>query len=296
MAQAFDMDGLQQLRARHRRPASRFLDIGGVDVHLIDEGGGGKPLGGQPVILLLSAQWLAATAYDRFAARLCGMARVVRLDMPGHGLTGPFADGDYSAHAYARLVSAVIAGLGLARVVLVGHSHSGIAAALVALDPQNRVTGLVLATSSGMPRAATAGSSRAGAMAGDLDSAHDLAWYREKLDALLPSPHPAAWREQLDAETLACNELPGRSAETQARAAALDTSVLPAALAQLTLPGLVLWSERSTYLPPETGDRIVGLWPAAGKCHVLPGSGHLLVADAQDEVASAIAAFLGHQS
>jgi pimeloyl-ACP methyl ester carboxylesterase len=284
MTEAFDSDGLQRLRAQYQQPASRYLDLGNVEVHLIDEGGEA----GQPMVLLLSAQWLAATAYDQFAAGLRGAARVVRLDLPGHGLTGPFADGDYSAHGYARLVAAVIARLGPDRVVLLGHSHSGIAAALVAAEMQTRLAGLVLATSSGMPRDHPA----AGPAAAMDDGPHDLGWYRGKLDVLLRLPHPAAWLERLAVETRDCNELPGRAAEARARARAFDASVLPATLPRLTSPGLVLWSAHSTYLPPETGDRIASLWPAGGPCRVVPGSGHLLVADAQAEMAAAITGFL----
>ena len=127
---AFDFLALGRLRERHAQSASRFIRLPSSELHYIDEGTA-RDL---PPVVLLSAQWLGATAYDAFADRLTGSTRVVRLDLPGHGLSEPFADADYSAGAYARVTNAALDALALRDAVLIGQSHSGISAALAAID------------------------------------------------------------------------------------------------------------------------------------------------------------------
>lgn len=99
---------------------------------------------GRPVVLL---HGVTAHAYvwDPVAERLAGSFRVIAVDQRGHGRTGPAADGDYSAAAFARDVAGLAALLG-EPVIVAGHSlgsrnaieaaarHPGIVAGIVAID------------------------------------------------------------------------------------------------------------------------------------------------------------------
>ncbi len=75
---------------------------------------------GRPVVLL---HGVTANAYvwDAVAERLSGSLRVVAVDQRGHGRTGPAADGDYSAAAFARDVARLADALG-EPVIVAGHS------------------------------------------------------------------------------------------------------------------------------------------------------------------------------
>lgn len=279
----FDYLGLDRLRERYQRTASRFIRLPTTEIHCIDEGIEQQ----MPPVVVLSAQWLGATAYDAFGRKIAGSTRIIRLDLPGHGLSSPIDDGDYSAAAYARITIAAVEALGLDRAVLIGHSHSGIPAVIAALDGQPTIAGLVLATSSGLPRAATSPASSVNEReAGTPD------WYRWKLETLILKSHPPQWREKLAAETRDYNELVGRSAEAAQRARQFDATLMTSILPRLSLPGLVLWSEKSTYLPPAMGDTVTRSWTGAGQCTVIPGSGHLLIADAPAEAAEHVLGFL----
>jgi pimeloyl-ACP methyl ester carboxylesterase len=72
--------------------------------------------------------------------------RVVLYDARGHGSSSPAADGDYSYSAMAGDLEAVIDGLGVDRVVLVGASMGAHTAIRVALEHSARVAALALVT------------------------------------------------------------------------------------------------------------------------------------------------------
>lgn len=70
--------------------------------------------------------------------------RVIVPELRGHGRSSPPADGDYSIEGCADDLAAVIDGLGLERVVLVGHSFgASVTMALAARRPE-QVAGMVL--------------------------------------------------------------------------------------------------------------------------------------------------------
>jgi 2-(acetamidomethylene)succinate hydrolase len=75
---------------------------------------------GRPVVLL---HGVTANAYiwDAVGDRLAECLRVIAVDQRGHGRTGPAADGDYSAAAFARDVAGLAAVLG-EPIIVAGHS------------------------------------------------------------------------------------------------------------------------------------------------------------------------------
>lgn len=78
-------------------------------------GGSGRP------VLLLHGVTANACIWAPVAARLASSLRVIAVDQRGHGRTGPAADGDYSAAAFAGDVAG-LAGLIGEPVIVAGHS------------------------------------------------------------------------------------------------------------------------------------------------------------------------------
>jgi pimeloyl-ACP methyl ester carboxylesterase len=75
-------------------------------------------------------------------AGLADVARVIALDLPGHGVTG--GTGCTSVRDYAAFVRDFLDEAGLERVVLGGHSMGGAIAQTLALEHPDRLAGLVL--------------------------------------------------------------------------------------------------------------------------------------------------------
>lgn len=134
-----------ELSPRWAPPPSTFVPVAGLSVHLRDEGPRDDPT---PVVLLHGTSASLHT-WDGWAAALSKEHRVIRFDLPGFGLTGPAADGDYSIAAYVRFVVAMLDALGVQRCVLAGNSLGGNIAWATAVAHPERVAALILVDAAG---------------------------------------------------------------------------------------------------------------------------------------------------
>ena len=75
--------------------------IEGMRVHYRDEGTG-------PPLVLIHGTSSSLHTWDGWVTRLAAHRRVVRLDLPGFGLTGPAPDRDYTSARLARVVVALM--------------------------------------------------------------------------------------------------------------------------------------------------------------------------------------------
>jgi pimeloyl-ACP methyl ester carboxylesterase len=140
---------VQALVARWALPPSDFIAVKGQLVHLRDEG----PRGDPAPLLLLHGTGASLHTWDGWAAALKANKRVIRIDLPGFGLTGPFAGqyapDDYRGDTYARFVLDVLDALQVPRASIGGNSLGGeIAWRAVTLAPQ-RFDKLILVDATG---------------------------------------------------------------------------------------------------------------------------------------------------
>lgn len=125
---------------------SRFVVIDGMEVHYRDEG----PKTGTPLLLLHGTSSSLHT-WEGWAVRMKERRRVVRLDLPGFGLTGPRPDHDYRTLTYVAFIARFLDAMQIERADVAGNSFGGrIAWALAATRPE-RVRKLVLVDASGLP-------------------------------------------------------------------------------------------------------------------------------------------------
>jgi len=128
-----------ELEARYAGPPSQFIEAAGIRLHVRDTG----PRDG-PALLLLHGFGASLHTWDAVAGRLEDTFRVIRLDLPGFGLTGPDPGRDYSDARSHAVLMALMDRLGVARASVAGHSMGGrIAWTLAALHPE-RVERLAL--------------------------------------------------------------------------------------------------------------------------------------------------------
>ncbi len=135
---------VESLVARWAPPPSDFVDVKGQVVHLRDEGPRHDPL----PIVLIHGTGASLHTWAGWVRELRGQHRVISLDLPGFGLTGPFAGqyprDDYQGDRYARFVLDLLDQLKLTRAVIAGNSLGGEVAWRTAWMAPQRVAGLVL--------------------------------------------------------------------------------------------------------------------------------------------------------
>ncbi|WP_280352484.1 alpha/beta fold hydrolase [Nocardia abscessus] len=125
-------------------PDSRFVRVEGHNLHYKRAGSGRS-------VLLLHGSGSSLHCFDQVAATLSSSFDVIRLDLPGFGLTGPRLDRDYRVQTYAKTVAAFLNRLGVVDASVVGNSLGGNIAWNFALDYPQRVNRLVLINATGYP-------------------------------------------------------------------------------------------------------------------------------------------------
>jgi pimeloyl-ACP methyl ester carboxylesterase len=147
---------LEVLQHKWAQPPSRFVSVRGTSIHVREEG----PLDGVPILLIHGTSADLHTWRGWTDILLRHGYRVLSLDLPGFGLTGPYAEGAnanedasrvYSVARYAETVGAVLDALGYSgrSVFVCGNSLGGQVAAEFALHDPLRVAGLILVDAAG---------------------------------------------------------------------------------------------------------------------------------------------------
>ncbi|MFN3860520.1 MAG: alpha/beta fold hydrolase [Roseateles sp.] len=136
---------LESLLPRWAPPPSDFIELDGQLVHYRDQGPASDPL---PLVLIHGTSASLHT-WEGWAAELARTRRVISMDLPGFGLSGPSADGDYRDERYVAFVRQLLSRLGVGRVIVAGNSLGGAIAWQLALADPSRVAGLVLVDAAG---------------------------------------------------------------------------------------------------------------------------------------------------
>jgi len=142
---------VSELQPRWAPAPSKFIPIEGMSVHVRDEG----PLSDQSPLLLLHGTSSSLHTWEAWSAALRSKRRVISVDLPGYGLTGPFIDGDYRLAHYTLFVKELLDKLGIKHAVVVGNSFGGQVALEFTLAEPDRVDKLILIDALGYPRNST---------------------------------------------------------------------------------------------------------------------------------------------
>jgi pimeloyl-ACP methyl ester carboxylesterase len=140
---------VDDLKARWAVPPSLFEPLQGMSVHLRDEGAAGDAL----PILLLHGTSASLHTWDGWVGALAPTRRVIRVDLPGFGLTGPFPHDDYHVTRYVDFVIALLDRLEIPRAIIAGNSFGGQLAWETAAAAPERVAALILVDAAGYPNA-----------------------------------------------------------------------------------------------------------------------------------------------
>ena len=103
-------------------PARREIQAAGVRVSYELTG---DTASGKPVVVMLHGFGAALESWSDVQPSIAAEFPVLRMDLKGFGMSEKPRDGRYAAVDQAEVVAGVLRGLGLKRVVIVGHSFGG---------------------------------------------------------------------------------------------------------------------------------------------------------------------------
>ena len=118
-----------------------------MDVHYRDEG---NPKHSVPIVLL-HGTGASLHRFDDWTAKLKHDYRVVRMDLPAYGLTGPFPDRNYSIDNYVDFLEHFLTARGIKKCILAGNSLGGSIAWNFTIKYPEMVDKLILIDAAGYP-------------------------------------------------------------------------------------------------------------------------------------------------
>ena len=122
---------------------SKFIDIDGLRVHYRDEGKG-------PVLLCLHGVQSSLHTWDGWVEAMKNNYRIIRIDLPGWGFTGPSNFG-YSRDETVKFLKKFVDAMGLKKINIAGNSYGGFLAWNFVVDNQDMVDKLIIIDGGGYP-------------------------------------------------------------------------------------------------------------------------------------------------
>jgi pimeloyl-ACP methyl ester carboxylesterase len=278
---------LADLQGKYANEASRYINILGTSVHYRDEGQG-------PLLVLLHGTAASLHTWDRWVDILQQDFRIVRLDLPGFGLTGPDAGRDYSIRHYVNFVHAFAQALELPRFHLAGNSLGGEIAWNYALGHPQRVDHLILIDAAGHPDSSRTGVPLVFRLA-------RLPVIKQLFTVITPrSIHRSSILDVYGDPGKVTDALIDRYFELSLRPgnrqAFIDRAQIitaePGAEPRLiTQPTLILWGAKDRWIPLADGEAFARDIHGA-ELRVYPNAGHVPMEEIPDKTAAAVLGFL----
>jgi haloalkane dehalogenase len=267
---------------------SRFLEVDGCDVHLLDEGEG-------PVLLLLHGNPTWSFLYRDLIAELRTSFRCIAPDYPGMGLSTARAGYQFGPEEHARVIRSLVERLDLQDVTLVVQDWGGpIGMAAAAADPARYVR-IVAGNTWWWPLSDVRTRAFSWVMGGPIGTvahqrlnafveqviprAHTLRKPGEREMAMWRGPYPDA------ASRRPTHVFPERIVGARPFLAQTDYDVHASGLS--SRPALLLWGTADPAFPDAVRRRAAATLPAS-RTTLLHGAGHYWQDDAPEEAAAAI--------
>ena len=141
-----------ELKIKYTNEASKFMPIMGMNVHYRDEG---NPQDSMPLVLIHGTSSSLHT-WEKVTSILnqpsYGNKRVITLDMPAFGLTGPNPENKYTYENFTAVIDSLLIKLNVTTCMIGGNSLGGGIAWHYTVAHPNKVAKLILIDASGYPK------------------------------------------------------------------------------------------------------------------------------------------------
>ena len=137
-----------ELKVKYQKANSEFIDIDGVSVHYIMEGRMDDSL---PIVFIHGTSASLHT-WDTLSSLLKTNKKIIRLDLPAFGLTGPNRLNQYNFNFYNQFLDEFLLKLNVTQCIVAGNSLGGSIAWNYAIASPEKVKQLILLDASGYPK------------------------------------------------------------------------------------------------------------------------------------------------
>ncbi|MEO8559725.1 MAG: alpha/beta hydrolase [Rhodospirillales bacterium] len=281
---------LDILKERYANAQSRFVPIGDLSVHFRDVGPRDAP-----VLVLLHGAGASLHTWQGWADRLKDKFRVISVDLPGHGLTGGYPDphaADYRLIGYATFLERFVDALKLDKFALAGNSlGGGVTWSFAARHPE-RVTKLILVDALAYPQDTPF---KLPAQIANTPLLGDLLRY-----VAVRSEIAQSVRSVYGDPTKVDDPLIDRYRDLLRRAGNREAMLLrlrrpekidSEPLKKLSMPVLILWGGKDTWIVPAMAVRLQNDIPNA-ELQMFSAAGHVPMEEIPDQTAAAARKFL----
>jgi pimeloyl-ACP methyl ester carboxylesterase len=143
------------VNSRYANDESKFIQLDGlqqgINLHYRDEGLSSVDNPDAPVLFLLHGIMASLHTWDGWVEHLKNDFRIIRVDIPGFGLTGPYSDGIYNIERSVDMLDQLSNKLGIESFFLAGNSMGGYISWNFTLTHPEKVDRLVLLDAAGYP-------------------------------------------------------------------------------------------------------------------------------------------------
>jgi pimeloyl-ACP methyl ester carboxylesterase len=261
----------------------------------------GAELGTDGAIVLLHDVLGGAFTWDGVMARLSGIGRAIyAFDLLGYGESDHPWQADTSIWGHADCLGILFEHLNLTNIVLVGHGMGGGVAQILAtrLRPE-RVAALILIDSICYDYAFAPNwplSDMKKYQDPEVSKEVDIKALVADLEATAPngSYHPDWFKRQIDKYIQPWDDDIDKEVLLQQVRLLIPSYInsVSSDLHTLGKPSLIIWGEKDTQIPLKFAQRLHREIPES-RLVIVPDAGHLILFDAPDQVANALADFIG---
>jgi pimeloyl-ACP methyl ester carboxylesterase len=278
-----------ELEKRYFSSSPQIIDVDGLKVYYKETGPQGAP-----ALLLLHGFGSSLQAWDDWSLKLEQKYRLIRLDLPGFGLTGASPANDYSEEKDLAILTHFVDKLGLEKFSVVGHSMGGKMAWSLAASQPERVQALVLMAPDGFPETKDIGT-----------KPYEVPAIMGLIKYVLPKYLVRKSIEPAFAEADALNDAlvnryfdmlraPGvRGAILERSNQTIYTNPVPR-LKAIKAPTLLIWGEQDQMIPSTNAQSYANVLSNSTTV-LIPKLGHLLQEEQPEKGLAAVMQFLDDQ-
>jgi pimeloyl-ACP methyl ester carboxylesterase len=279
-----------ELQKRYGYATAQMIELDGLKVHYKETG---PP--DAPVLLLLHGFGSSLQTWDEWSLKLDVKYRVIRLDLPGFGLTGANPSNDYSEENDVATLTHFADQLGLKKFSVIGHSMGGKMAWSLAASQPDRVQALVLMAPDGFPEAKDIGSKpyEVPAVMGLIQ--HFLPKYFVKKSIEPAFVNTESLNDAFVSRYYDMLRAPGVRGAILARSnQTIYTDPVPR-LQKIKAPTLLIWGEQDQMIPSSNAQSYAGVLLNSTTI-LVPKLGHLLQEEQPEKGLTAVMQFLDAQN